>query len=348
MKLLHTFIVLVVVNGVFAAVLWMQTTDTVKQEAPSFEAGNEAFRSYWREQIQVYGGSKAYAEFVRWAEDTNIDQQHTLAHIMGGLLYKELGEAGLAVCDSSFSFGCYHEFLGQAIHAGGLSVVTSLNKACVDHLGPQALSCQHGIGHGIQTYAGYDRDDLTVALEECRTLPYNDPIGGCYGGVFMEYNMRTMLSLDGVGPREGEGGDPHEPCNSLDSEFQASCYFWQPQWWVYMSSGTMDVAERYAAMGADCRTIGNEAHEQLCFEGIGNVVGHEVSYDPAQTIDLCQAAAAKDPEAALSCRAVAANTFFTAGTPATAAAVCEGLVDEAHTYCLKYSTNTFNQLERPK
>jgi hypothetical protein len=315
-----------------------------KPAVPALETpaamSNEDTALYWEHQVRMHGGTVAYRSFVAWAQTVGINRQHTLAHIMGDVLYRTLGVEGLSVCDSSFSFGCFHEFLGRAIHEGGLPIVQNLNEACVEHLGPQSLSCQHGIGHGIQTYLGYDDEALYESLAECRDLPYSDPVGGCYGGVFMEYNMRTMLSLDGIGPREHES--LAHPCSELSSEYLPACYYWQPQWWVAVRTGTMEDA--YRGMGELCRAAGSPELVRKCFEGVGNISGQAASYNPTRTIELCELAAAGDAIYALYCRADAANSYFASETARDEAVqVCRGLSEDAYEYCRQHSDNTLNQ-----
>ena len=304
----------------------------------------DAATTFWREQVRLVGGAHAYQSFRTWASNGDINQQHTLAHVMGGILYNMLGKEGLSVCDSSFSFGCFHEFLGRAIHEEGLSVVYELNDACFTNLGAQSLSCQHGIGHGVQTFFGYDDSALREALAQCDKLPFSDPIGGCYGGVFMEYNMRTMLSLDGVGPRDNT--DPEYPCSTLKDPYLPACYYWQPQWWVATSD--IPQMETYTVMGGRCMQAGTPYLEQKCFEGIGNISGQTVQYEPVRTIALCEASSLGDTEAELYCRADAANSYFVIPSArARASEVCEGLIDSDYEYCRKFSDNTFNQVEHP-
>lgn len=327
----------VTVNVVLAALLVL---DVPQASAPPLSADTEAVTTYWSERVDAVGERMAYREFLQWAGVAGITRQHELAHIMGGLLYTAVGKIGLTVCDSSFSFGCFHEFLGQAIHAEGLAVVSELNNACVETLGLQALSCQHGIGHGIQTFLGYDVEALKRSLAECRELPYTDPVGGCYGGAFMEYNMRTMLSLDGVEPRED--GDPMQPCAGLDEAYLPACYYWQPQWWVAVGAGALEGI--YQSMGEYCREAGTSALTQKCFEGVGNISGQTANYNPARTIELCDIAAAGDSKQALYCRADAANSYFVIpAAQVDAVRVCDGLTGDAYEYCYKYSDNTLNQ-----
>jgi len=310
--------------------------------------------SFWTERIQNVGGKAAYAELGKSVHDLSPQEQHTAAHVFGAALYNVEGTKGLAVCDSNFNFGCYHEFLGRAIAALGLSSVESLNQACVDALGSGSLSCQHGIGHGILAYLGYSDKDLLKGLAQCKSLPYNDPIGGCYGGLFMEYNLQTMLNTEGrLRPMNS---DVQEPCDTLSTEFRTACYYWQPQWWNQsLKNGKESMQASLAAfskMGEWCIQAGENTRD--CFEGIGNITPPEANFEAANAKTLCEAVS-KDKRYQLYCKSVAANSLSLggAGKKADGVAVCSGLSGADMTYCTNYANNTFNilnkgvELERP-
>ena len=315
------------------------------------ESTTKETQMFWKERIRAVGEHQAYGELKRAYQGKSADDQHFAAHLFGGELYQTKGIDGLSICDATFSYGCYHEFLGRAIAVDGLSVVPALNESCRQNLDSHALSCQHGIGHGLLTYAGYELEDLKEALSYCKDLPYNNSIGGCYGGVFMEYNMRTMLSVDGIPPREYGGAtledaQVYEPCTQLPSYASPACYYWQPQWWnsVLRVSTKNTTVERYEKMGDLCDGLEGSAFRRLCFEGLGNITVLLTS-DPQTAADFCNAAAS-DTASETYCRADAANSF--AAVPElsdSAHLVCEGLVGENNSYCLGYSKNIFNKVQ---
>ena len=340
-KYIFGILVIVIAAEVF---LLLQQKEVTPIHDPATTLENIGLTEYWVDRILEVGGSKAYAEFREANNQFDINRQHNHAHIIGDAIFKALDLNGTAVCDSSYSFGCYHEYLGQAINAHGIDVVQELNEVCVQNLGAQALSCQHGIGHGVLSYFGYESDTLDASLDVCSNLPYSDPIGGCYGGIFMEYNMRTMLSLDGVGAREPlDVTNLHEPCDTLDADQKPACYYWQPQWWFATVRGTSE--ERFASMGDLCREVGDAAIERKCFEGIGNITPQSSGYDPEETILLCQSAATNSKQETY-CRSDAANSFHAVPSVRDLAPrVCEGLVGEKKEFCIGHSINKFNQLE---
>lgn len=298
--------------------------------------------SYWYERIKDAGGEDAYRELASAVADLSPQHQHEEAHAFGGALFAAEGVQGLSVCDASFSFGCFHEFLGRAIAALGLSSVPELNERCFQELSDSPLSCQHGIGHGIMAHLGYDDEALRESLALCRDLAHADSIGGCYGGVFMEYNVQTMLGEDGRIRPMGE--DAQYPCSVLPEEYGAACYFWQPQWWrqVLVEQGEPDASVHYAQIGMWCEGAPARFLRE-CFEGIGNNIPPDAGFDGARARELCEAAT-NNPERQLYCKSLAANSLFVGGAGKTgdALALCEGLSGEAAAYCEAYARNEAN------
>jgi hypothetical protein len=297
--------------------------------------------------IRESGGKDAYERMAREIDSLTPDKQHTRAHAFGAALYAVEGVRGLSVCDARYSYGCFHEFLGRAIAALGLGAVNDLNDECFSVLTTSPLSCQHGIGHGVVSYLGYTERDLIPALDICRDLPKSDPIGGCYGGVFMEYNMRTMLGENGGARAVGVNG-LHEPCASFDDTYRAPCYYWQPQWWhqVFQTEHTSE-EEIFSKIGALCEEAKDDEIVRACFEGLGTITASSADFDAERSRDLCKSAT-DNPRNQLFCLSLAANSLFVGGAGKTgdAPAVCSDLQGDASRYCLSYASNTSNILQK--
>lgn len=306
--------------------------------------GIERAGEFWKQQITKRDDAVAYTLFLRTYASSTPGDQHTAAHIFGSALFQTKGLAGLSTCDSSFSYGCFHEFLGRAIEAGGLGQVADLNQACYDAVGPTlSLTCTHGLGHGIQSHLGYTEDGLVASLDECSKLPYGDPIGGCPGGVFMEYNMRTMHSFTGMPIREPKEGDMLYPCDILPADYAAACYYWQPQWWQQVlleERKTKD--EAFVALGNLCRKVPISLRRE-CFEGVGTIVATAANFDVARAVVLCNMTTPAG-ELRAACLITAASVF--AAEPSvknSAQYVCGELEGDARATCVRYSSGESSQ-----
>lgn len=298
--------------------------------------------SYWEGRVAVVGGAEAYKEFSEAVKVLGIADRHRHAHVFGVALYAGEGLNGLSVCDTQFSYGCFHEFLGRAIAEHGLESMITLNERCFETLIESPLSCQHGIGHGALAYLGYEEKNLLHALDVCEQLPYNDPIGGCYGGVFMEYNLQTMLAEDGR-IREFRD-DSQDWCGSLPEAYRVACVYWEPQWLhqaLFSGSASLD---SYTRMGEYCRAVGTQPKLlRACMEGLGTITAHASDYEPQRAVEFCNTAGANAKER-LFCTALAANSFSIDVDVRNAEHVCAELEGTEKRYCLAYARNEANIL----
>jgi hypothetical protein len=314
--------------------------------APPLGTGNERA---WVEYIKAVGPETAYAALSERIANEPVPQQHTHAHFFGAALFDAVGVSGLPTCDSRYSFGCFHEFLGHAIRDLGLDVVGELNRGCHEALPHTFLSCQHGIGHGVYAYFGYDSEEsLFKSLEVCRSLPDADVIGGCYGGVFMEYNLRTMWGVSAQMREPTE--DIQNPCSAVDERFVPACVYWQPQWWVSVvrrETQGVDTKDVMRQIGGYCVASRNRKD---CYEGIGNIILSESRDQRGQPSaqlarNLCSAAA-RNPADELRCLSVAANHFGIDVSKESALDVCSDLSGESRDYCAQHADNTANIAQR--
>lgn len=300
----------------------------------------------WTERIRSQGGKAAYAELAEALVNVTPALQHERAHAFGAALFAVEDTTGMSACDARFSYGCFHEFLGRSISEHGLAVVAELNEGCVKALVKSPLSCQHGIGHGILSFFGYDERALIKALGECERLPYSDPIGGCYGGALMEYNMQSMLGSQAVFRRADSEEDLYEPCASLSTQYQNACTFWQPQWWLSVILHGEGSEKVFAQLGENCRGMADTvALRRTCFEGIGNVTVPSADFSPERARELCDATSSSRLDR-LYCRSFAANSlsFGGAGKTGDGTTLCNDLPERDRDFCLAYARNEANIL----
>ncbi len=339
--LLFLVALLAVLNSTLAPVHQMSDKQVIQQS--HFEPWEEETR--WGKRIVAVGGSRAYEEFASAVSDMSPRKRHKRAHAFGSALYAVDGIPAFSVCDARFSYGCFHEFLGRAIADKGLSVVTQLNEECVNAFVSSPFSCQHGIGHGIFAALGYTFPDLLKALEICNTLSSNSPIGGCLGGIFMEYNFQTMLGNDGQ--LRTPSADPFDLCSRLPKGFEIACIFWQPWWWHQLDKARgLSELEIFAKMGMACSSLDSEESIRACFEGLGNITAFAADFDPAKSAELCDVTSNIQLQR-LFCRSVAANSLSVggAGMKGDGLAVCKGLTASEYTHCASYVRNEVNLLK---
>lgn len=281
------------------------------------------------------GDTKGAVEVLyQYAENKNSQKQHDLAHQFGEDLYNYKGAKGLGYCTSEYNFGCYHEFLALAILEKGLSITQELNKTC-QNKSLNFFSCQHGLGHGILTYLGYEKESLHEALEVCLILKA-PPVNGCFGGVFMEYNMRTMIKSEILGPRVASGDDLGELCNNVEDYAKKSCVYWISQWWQYIFSH-LSYSDSFTKMGNLCLEFNNDLHP-YCFYGIGNNTINS-TLNPTTAIQYCKYATQETYLYA--CIGALKNAFY-AHQDKNWDYLCEELENWQQKDCLNYHTKIIN------
>ena len=255
----------------------------------------------WRAMIEKAGPEKAYAQFAESVAAEPPGEQHTAAHNFGDALYEEKGLAGLSACDSRFGYGCFHQLVGRVIAEHGLGAIAE-----IQHVVGTSSDSNHGVGHGILAYLGYTLPKLKQALAVCPsggTAPWD-----CSGGVFMEYNFRTML---GEGPRL-PGNNPYAPCDALEGVQKTACTFWLPEWWDRTTFGAAATSSQsFANIGAYCDGLPKAVHG-ACYGGIGYAAAAATEQNAEVSTYLCNASTANTAYRTL-CNHCAAYVFTTRG-----------------------------------
>lgn len=311
----------------FAPVVYRTTpTDIAKEEGR------------WAEKIASRGGEAAYEDLALAVQKLPPKNQHVVAHIFGGALYDELGLSGLSVCDTRFLYGCFHEFLSRAIVEHGLSIIPSLEEQCLSSPYADApLSCEHGLGHGIVAYAGYGREELDQAIEVCKTLKH-DPIGACFEGVFMEYNLRFFSAPDESDARPVPESDPYDPCAAYGGLVAKRCVGLLPLWWrVSVFSGKV-TDETFIWAGEKCDALppALTLYRSTCFRGVGFIVVTAGAPDRERVERLCRISTRQESDF-LECILYGTITLKNALGVEGGAALCMSVPEDMRPMCEEYA-----------
>ena len=284
-------------------------------------------RKQWEKNMSAVGGNEAYALLRKRYTKAPPNIAHNIAHVFGEALYSKGGLKYLTVCDGSFIFGCYHGFLGKVISERGLGALSDLDAIC-NTTGIERLGCHHGIGHGIISYFGETR--LNEALEACASLSWKQPVGGCTGGLFMEYNFRNAhLEDKGSTYVRPYTGNVYAPCDTLPERFARACFYEQPDWWRRVFK------DDYKKLGELCSAVRDMANRELCFIGTGRMAAQSMQYDKEKTIIEC----ARMPtiDAVALCRAGGFLSIFDYTRTKSSLDICNGLPSGEMVRCLEKS-----------
>lgn len=318
--------------GVFATIfIWIHPRVHTITFSSDGEIAYTSEEAYWTARIAAVGGKSAYQEFAASvAQGLTPRIQHVAAHVFGESLYRVEGLSGAAVCDTRFDMGCMHALFGTAaVDLGIGTLIHRIALTCTQ--GPIGLQrlCLHGVGHGMLGSLGYTVADLKESLSLCETIPTAGNLTtGCWGGALMEYNVRSLISLDAP-PRALTKESAYSPCDALPQKYVAACMFWQPTWWHIILTHTEDNIHAFADIGALCE---QHAESISCLQGAGFRSAWTTGYNAPQMADLCAAISSK-AESRLACWSSAATELRPEAVVLVQSRVCTGLTDTQRAVC---------------
>lgn len=294
-------------------------------------------KDYWHTQIVRRGEGGAYEEMVLKGNSMTASRSHVMAHSFGEALFQTKGVEGFSVCGTQFLYGCYHQFIGNAIGVLGLPVVEKFRAACASKSFFDVFPCLHGLGHDILGYLGYSLGDLNKALTVCEASHLGEERNGCIDGVFMEYNIRGLTAYKSgkIEPRKFSVEDVHSPCFDVDMQYRAQCVYQLPDWWVAAIPSPGDIEGRFTQAGIYCSQMNDTSLIQTCFEGIGHIAPPLSDLNPDVVAAFCASAASPDYRA--SCLSSAALRFKLEGFK-DYLGLCErfGLLGEDFARCSRF------------
>ena len=324
--------------------IFKQVSVTLGSQRESPPPTQEQLRDvdYWQQRIRQEGPDQAYDAHVRAVREGDIQSSHTLAHVFGSALYKEIGVDAVAVCDDTFAYGCLHEVFERVVDDHG----TDGLRSSVERCGEDEVRwhpCHHALGHGLVAYFGYDVTAVRDALDICHDGFDEDPINGCVGGVFMEFNLYTTEGPQ-IEPRPVDEAGWYFPCTEVDDTYRRACYFWLPQWWrEILRVEIADSEELFRVMGEKCRAAPDQRYVRECFERVGQHATYQSKYDPPLAKRLCDAAT-QDPTFNFLCRSYSAFSFRYTDEQYAAQALemCVEFSGDARSFCEAFARKQAN------
>lgn len=268
----YVFLAISLIIVLTFSVVHLSGESKAKSEVSDLKSLENTFRTL----VKEVGAEQAYAEFRNAYGGTA--EKHMVGHVLGAFLWESMKLKGLAVCDSSFAFGCYHEYIARALLEYGPEETEKLGRLCFE--GAKA-GCPHGIGHGLFEYFGAMR--ITDALHTCDRLKgIWKTVEHCERGVFMAYNIPSPMQESFGKIPSTTIHTPYEPCdtNIIPDAFKTSCYFSLPQRFLHEGNPPEDVS-RY------CATV-PPSYRKACFLGIGIDLPSLLSFEQDRIIEICE------------------------------------------------------------
>ncbi len=310
-----------------------QRAPTAPANFPSL-AEEEQF-AYVRSLKETAGLPEAW-EFVKttFSNDSGASRggrAHDLAHFVGQMVFEDKGIGGLAVCDSTYAFGCYHGFT-EAAFSENLDMLPVVAQACQSLGAPPSgpwASCIHGIGHGVATY--FDAVELANALTTCDRLEAGATY--CHDGVFMEFSFSAP-------PAFYQSEDPLYPCSAVDATYRPACGRNQPN----IMKTRLDMSQR------DTAKICAEAEPAIsegCIDSLGFSIAHESQGNPQTILGSCGVFSEAAHQA--QCAAAAAGELVFQNSPnwqQNSQFVCQGLPQAHQQACFNRVQQTADNYQR--
>lgn len=200
---------------------------------------------------------------------------HLLGHEVGEMLYRKHGIDGLRQCSRSFLMACYHGLVIRAVGTEGERDLGTIFEVCQsDH---NLLSqCAHAIGHGLLAWTGYDvAKTLTMCTHVSEEVRYN-----CFDGVFMEHVYRVFTPRSGLA--DATRNQPHDLCQSMETDYQRACYANQPPYWFALYGGDLK------RVGAACSVLPDSTNRAACDDGYARLTYTMANGDPGKAHGFCQ------------------------------------------------------------
>lgn len=237
-------------------------------------------------------GNLAYEEGPKAALDKLAEMQtdpivggacHPIAHKIGagGLLHFE-GDVGPAFVagNGTCGSGYYHGLLqwklaGVSADQVGNVASTACNDPEIKVNAFNYYQCDHGLGHGLMLYTGYDLPD---ALDYCHQLQTEFDQVACSGGVFME----NQSSSFGLRTKWLSKKNLLYPCNSelVERRDKLYCYL------LVTSHILPNVNGDWKKMADWCRKS-ERGWVDICFQSYGRDVAGNAGRDPEGMKSLC-------------------------------------------------------------
>lgn len=294
--------------------------------------------AFWSNRIRTTNPQEAYGEMASSVASLSLKNQHFEAHTFGEALFDTKTSPSSLACDLRFGQGCFHQYFGDYVHEFGLAQgLDTFAASCtsIEKISDRR-TCEHGIGHGLLGYAGYTVDGLKQALTLCRERVHStDYTLGCAGGVFMEYNLRTLLLGDAEeNPRRVLTTEStYTPCLGLSDTDTASCMFWQPVWWFLELRTNASIDDAIRTMGAYCDRSDSAISKRACFRGLGYSL--PLYSQDAATVERWCASVSANASDRLACWSYARPQVTPNEKNAEAQTLCAGVTGPDESACEK-------------
>ncbi|TSC66512.1 MAG: Uncharacterized protein CEO21_164 [Microgenomates group bacterium Gr01-1014_80] len=253
-------------------ILFLPDTKTPQLSDMSFDQLKKYFTSLANQK-----GAKAAYEVLKKANLPPNTDLHLLGHVVGNVLYKQLGSDGIKICTEDFRNACSHSIVVGLFTDKGEEALNEIKKACQKAPGGTGAytMCFHGLGHGILAYTSYD---LPKAIGICQKTDGQAEIAQCISGTIMEIISGGDHDKALWGKKRQEylfADNPFYPCSAdfMPELGKPLCYnYLTPYLWEAVGGSVNNPTESdFSKSFAQCLKIPpkDEQYKGSCFGGFG-------------------------------------------------------------------------------
>ena len=235
--------------------------------------------------MERFGPSNTFSVLKQIELDTNGDC-HQRAHEAGRISYDMFGPASFALASHECQSGGFHGAT-EALFAsrGTANLADDVAALCSDAPNPFIRhQCLHGIGHGIMAWSNYE---LHQSLGLCDSVAGRSDQQSCYSGVFMENVVGGLSGAMGHTTEYLRLDDPVYPCDVVDPQHRADCYFYQTTHMLAVFNQDLAAVARQCAQAPADSVL-------HCFNSYGRDAASVGRNDPATVIGYCSYATTVD------------------------------------------------------
>jgi hypothetical protein len=190
----------------------------------------QQYSTYFQQLSETKGAVYAYDVLKQSQLPPGIDY-HLLGHVVGDMLYKQNGIAGIKYCTEDFRDACSHSVVIGILRDHGIGALPQIVAACKEAPGGRGAytMCFHGLGHGVLAYNEYD---LKKAIPMCKMMGtpeyQNREYIECVGGTIMEMiaGVHDPIAWKQQVGKYFKDSDPLYPCDAdwMPEEARSVCY----------------------------------------------------------------------------------------------------------------------------
>lgn len=255
----------------------------MSRDLAKLEETNDSFKEiskFFKDVAEEKGAEYAFSllKEAPLPEDTDL---HLLGHVVGDVLYKKQGKAGINICTHDFRNACSHSIVIGLFTQKGKEAIPEISEVCRNAPGGSGAytMCFHGLGHGVLAYTSYDLEEAVDLCGEMGTSEYRfRESAECIGGLIMEMTSGGQHDKDAWERAKKiyfKENDPLYPCSSeiIPESGRYLCY-------SYLTPHLLEAAgadlgnpteDDYGKAFEYCEgiNVADTANRDACFGGFG-------------------------------------------------------------------------------